>query len=359
MNKKSSWKRSLLHYLGLWLTAFVVYFAFVEISSIGESEMISYGLTDFLLDGGTMAVFLAIALLFNHLFIRWFRPLEHYRSKLFLYAFLLLLTNTCAAIAMTQTLTLIWGELPREEYALMVNLLALVATFVSGIHANLSFQTDYQQQAEEKHLLEMENLRQREINLETSLMVLKTQVDPHFLFNNLSILSELIEENPHEAREFVESLSRVYRYKLVNMESHLVPLDNELQMLRSYIHLMTTRFGGSVQVVLPTSEETNNAKGRGVPPLAVQLLVENAIKHNAHSNSKPLIVSLRIENGSLVVSHPIQPLSSPVHSTGIGLSNLKERYRLLGQLEPIVERSETSFSVTLPLLSLRYESINS
>lgn len=344
--------QKLLLYTTLWSIAFAASFVFLYVMGYGDTGDFkgSYTVYDFLSDGMVMVVFLSISLLFNHLFIRWFRPLQNYRYKLFLYSILLLATNTLMAVLITQGMIIIWGNLPRQEYIKTVYLFSLVATFISGIHANISFQENYKEQAEEAHRLEMENMRQREVNLQTSLMVLKTQVDPHFLFNNFSILSELIEENPNEARNFLDNLSRVYRYKLVNMNTQLVSIKNELRMLYSYVQLIETRFGTAIYVEFPTKEEITRVQSLGVPPLVVQMLVENAIKHNAHSVERPLVINVRINGHYVLVINPVFPLSSEVDSTGIGLPNLQERYRLLSTEQPIISNDGHNFTVTLPLL---------
>lgn len=347
-------RQNLLLYITLWLIASLVSFFFLDVLGYGDVDDIrhTYTLYDLFTDGAIMAVFLCVSLLFNHLFIRLFQPLHHYRSKLFLYAVLLLATNTIAAILLTKGMILIWGELPRQEYIKTVYLFSLVATFISGIHASIYFQEKYKKATEERHRLEIENIRQREINLQTSLMALKTQVDPHFLFNNFSILADLIDESREEARAFLDNLSRVYRYKLVNMNAHLVSLESELRMLRSYVHLVKTRFGTAIHVTFPSQDEIASVQTLGVPPLVVQLLVENAIKHNAHSTARPLRVNIRIEERQVVVSNPIQPLSSSVESMGIGLSNLRERYQLLSDAQPGICNDGHNFTVTLPLIKI-------
>ncbi|WP_036877771.1 sensor histidine kinase [Xylanibacter oryzae] len=351
---KKGFYNGILLYAKLWFIAIVVSFVFIYVMGYGDPDdtKVAYTLYDFLLDGTMMAAYLSISLLFNYFFIRIFQPLQHYSSKMFIYSIMLLSTNLLTAILMTKGLTLIWGALPRQEYIKTVYLFCLVATFISGIHANISFQKIYKSQAEEKHHLEMDNIRQREINLQTSLIALKTQVDPHFLFNNFSILSDLIEESPKEAHEFLESLSRVYRYKLVNMSTHLVSVDNELRMLRSYVHLVSTRFGNAIRVIFPTAEQLTTIQTLGVPPLVIQLLVENAIKHNAHSAAHPLVVNIRIDQQHIVVSNPIMHLSSEVESTKLGLANLQQRYRLLSDEQPTINCDGQNFTVILPLIKL-------
>lgn len=341
-------------YATLWLIAVATSFVFLDVLGYGDVGDVhtAYTLYDFFIDSAIMAAFLCVSLLFNHLFIRLFQPLQHYRAKLFIYSILLLATNTLAAVLLAKSMNIMWGELPRQEYIKMVYLFSLVATFISGIHASIYFQENYKKASEERHRLELENIRQRETNLQTSLMALKTQVDPHFLFNNFSILADLIDESREEASRFLDHLSRVYRYKLVNMNAHLVSVESELRMLRSYVSLIETRFGSAISVETPAEQQIATAQSFGVPPLVVQLLVENAIKHNAHSTAQPLVVSVRIEGGRVVVTNPIRPLSSPATSTGIGLSNLQERYRLLSDVQPDICNDGNSFTVTLPLIKM-------
>ncbi len=335
------WKDIAL-YLELWLLAMVLSYAYSNFIELGQFTDPSYRWQDFLVDGSSMLVFIGVSLIFNWLFIRLFQPLQHYRGKLFLYSVLLLIVNTIVATLYSMA----WG-LPRQEYIKSVYMFSLVATFISGIHANILFQKAYRKEVEAQHQLQLENAKQKEVNLQTTLMALKSQVDPHFLFNNFSILSDLIEENPNDARCFLENLSKVYRYKLVNMNSNLVSVHDELQMLRSYIDLIQTRFGQAIQVNFPL-EEPENCQ---IPPLAIQTLVENAIKHNAHSQTQPLIIDIKMDSQSVVVSNALQPLLSKVESTGLGLENLRSRYKLLSGRTIQVENDGKLFTVTIPLIN--------
>jgi LytS/YehU family sensor histidine kinase len=176
-------------------------------------------------------------------------------------------------------------------------------------------------------------------------MALKSQVDPHFLFNNFSILSDLIEENPKDAHIFLDNLSRVYRYKLVNMTTDLVTLNDEMKMLRSYISLINSRFGDAIKVNMP-----DDIPSKKLPPLALQLLVENAIKHNAHSRQNPLIINITISNDAISVSNAIMPLSSTESSTGLGLKNLQARYELLAGKKIEIYNNGQEFKTTIPLM---------
>ena len=333
--------RDILLFLELWLLSMVLsnsYFCLIE--QVPVLHLYNQW-QELVIDGISMMVFVGLSLVLNRIFIRLFQPLQHYLGKMMVYSVLLLLVNTFVATLYSS----IW-DLPHQEYTKSIYIFSLIATFISGIHANILFQKAYRRQTEARHELEMENARQKEINLQTSLMALKSQVDPHFLFNNFSILSELIDENPEDAHAFLDCLSKVYRYKLMNMNKDLVSIQEELQMLRSYVELVQTRFGNAIQVVFPD----DGPSAKRLPPLALQLLVENAVKHNAHTQKKPLVIHIEIGKDSVVVSNELQPLSSKVVSTGLGLKNLRERYELLADKNIEVENNGKQFKVTIPIL---------
>lgn len=291
-------------------------------------------------------------MLLNAMFISLFKPLQDYRGRVFLYSILLLAMNVAVSMLIMKCTVWIVGEIPsHNEFVNCTYMYCLVAVFVSSIHANLSFQKMYVNQQQEKHELELNAARQEEVNLQTSLMALKTQVDPHFLFNNFSILSDLIDENPAEVKDFLSSLSKVYRFKLVNMNTNLVSVEAEMKMVRSYVHLLEGHYGTALRVVFPDEGLIKELGADSLPPLAVQLAVENAVKHNARSTAHPL--EIRISIGSaheIMVSNPIRPLSSKVESTGLGLKNLTARYGLISGLKPVVEDDGNTFCIHLPLL---------
>lgn len=235
--------------------------------------------------------------------------------------------------------------IPQQESSKSIYVFSLIATFVSSIHANWIFQQTYRKEAERRNRLQMEMVRQKELSLETSFMALRSQVDPHFLFNNLSLLDDLIDSDSDGAHSFLECLSKVYRYKLVNMNVHLVSIEDEMRMLRAYIALVRTRFGDAVRVTMPAE-----APQGSIPPLAMQLLVENAVKHNAHSKSHPLAITVSCDEASIIVANPLQPLASSQTSTGVGLRNLRDRYTLLAHQDIIIRNDGTSYAVTIPII---------
>ncbi|WP_185283139.1 sensor histidine kinase [Hymenobacter sp. NBH84] len=181
---------------------------------------------------------------------------------------------------------------------------------------------------------------------------LRRQVDPHFLFNSLNALTVLVEENdPARATRFIRQLAKVYRYVLDSQEREVVSLDEELAFVESYLHLQRTRLGEGIQVEI--QQPGANADRLLVPPLAVQLLLENALKHNATSQRNPLHITVAIDTTAreLRVANTLRPRAA-AESTGLGLRNLQARYGFLTDQPVRIERTATEFIVVLPLLML-------
>jgi len=178
---------------------------------------------------------------------------------------------------------------------------------------------------------------------------LKAQINPHFLFNSLNSLGALIGENPRQATEFVDEMSTVYRYLLRSNDAELTPLREELRFIQSYFHLLKTRYGPAIALELAVDPAYLDAQ---LPPITLQMLVENAVKHSAILAEQPLVICLRTEPGGwLVVSNTLQKKALRVDSNRVGLSNIAARYRLLNQPEPTVREQDGWFTVTLPLVA--------
>jgi len=185
-------------------------------------------------------------------------------------------------------------------------------------------------------------------NLQSQFEVLKQQVNPHFLFNSLNVLTSLIKVDPDLAESFTEKLSKVYRYVLENKEKDMVPLSTELDFMHSYIFLLNIRFMGKISVFIDISEKKS---GMMILPMALQLLIENAIKHNAFSKATPLKINIITdENDFLVVSNNIQVRETQVHSTGVGIANIINRYRLISEKVPVFEKREYEYIARIPLI---------
>lgn len=177
---------------------------------------------------------------------------------------------------------------------------------------------------------------------------LKNQLDPHFLFNSLNVLTSLIEEDPDQAQKFTTSLSKVYRYVLEQKNKDLVSVDEELQFARTYVRLLKMRFEDSIIFDIP---ETGNDPEAKIVPLSLQLLLENAVKHNVVTASKPLHIRVYEKDNKLVVSNNLQEKQVVKKSSGVGLRNIQQRYGILTDREVNIQKSASDFSVSLPMLT--------
>lgn len=184
--------------------------------------------------------------------------------------------------------------------------------------------------------------------LQSQLDSLKAQINPHFLFNSLSTLSSLVVENPKQAERFIEELASVYRYVLQTNDQLLTSLATELQFIRAYFHLLQMRFGRSVELEITVEERY---KALLIPPLTLQLLVENAVKHNAALPTKPLLIQIYTdEQGQLTVTNTVRRKQTLTPSNRTGLTNISTKYRLLGQPDVVIRQSDDCFQVTVPLI---------
>ncbi|GGZ80008.1 hypothetical protein GCM10007028_17000 [Algibacter mikhailovii] len=199
------------------------------------------------------------------------------------------------------------------------------------------------QMAHQVDLAEKEQLKQQ--SLKNELEALKNQINPHFLFNSLNSLNSLIRDNK-QATTFVNKLSFMYRYILQSGSEDLVTLSDELKFLDSYIFLIKTRYRTRFEVSIDIEEQYLNKK---LPSLALQLLVENAVKHSEISESNPLLVKVYVEDALVVVENPIKPRTTFVDSTGNGLANLEKRYEILMKKNILINDSNKVFKVKLPL----------
>jgi len=188
-------------------------------------------------------------------------------------------------------------------------------------------------------------------NIRANLLALKSQVSPHFLFNNLSVLSSLVETNREKSVEFLRMLSAAYRYILEQADNEQIKLSAELDFLETYMYLLNTRFENKIQLQVNLDQAEINRIY--IVPLTLQLLVENAVKHNRMSVENPLIIRIYIENEVLVVSNLLQKRNLEGATTGLGLNNIRDRYRLSINKEVKVIQDHSIFKVEIPLM---YES---
>jgi sensor histidine kinase YesM len=177
---------------------------------------------------------------------------------------------------------------------------------------------------------------------------LKNQIDPHFLFNSLNVLSSLIEENPENAQRFTTSLSKIYRYVLEQKDKELVSVEEELSFAKTYMNLLKMRFENSLFYELPETILNLEAK---VVPLSLQLLLENTVKHNVVSEQKPLHIRIFIEGDYLAIQNDYQKKEVLQSRQGVGLQNIVDRYSIITKRKVLIEQNEQTFTVKIPILT--------
>lgn len=274
----------------------------------------------------------------NHKF-SWSR---HLPQRIVLQFVFTLLVGSVASLAVTIT-SHFMGRYVNDLFTVMfynaligsvVNLL-LMALLEGWLHFNESSLTKEKAEKLEKEL--------SQIKFE----VLKNQINPHFMFNSLNVLSELIESDVEDAQKFIDEFSAIYRYVLETIEKTVVTLDEELGFVRSYFFLQQMRYGKSLMLNIDVPAKLIKLF---LPPLSLQVVLENAIKHNVINETSPLKIEIREEDGWLLVENNIQPKVSSVKSTGVGQENMVKRYAMIGTKIPKFVVKTNHYSVKLPLI---------
>lgn len=214
----------------------------------------------------------------------------------------------------------------------------MVMAIYEAIYYNVRLQSAIREEEQAKQAI-----------IQAQLDTLRNQAKPHFLFNSFNTLRDIIDvESKENAKEFVDKLSDVYRFILESGNENLTPLQKELKFVKSYVHIQKERFGDNLRVNWEIPEDRLLWH---IVPMSLQLLIENAIKHNVASKAKPLIIDVIIENDQLVVSNKIQAKSTLIASTKIGLKNIEKRYALISNDSVEISNDGVDFRVSLPLLS--------
>lgn len=179
--------------------------------------------------------------------------------------------------------------------------------------------------------------------------VLKHQINPHFMFNSLNVLSGLIEQDKAKAQDFIDEFALIYRYVLETIEQPVVTLKSELRFARSYLFLQQLRYGDGVRVDLAVPAEYLD---RLMPPLSMQVILENAMKHNVANTAQPLHIEVTVENGQLLIRNNVQPKVSNTYSAGLGQRNLIKRYQMVSPEQPSFIMGSERYEARLPLIKM-------
>jgi sensor histidine kinase YesM len=238
----------------------------------------------------------------------------------------------------------VWSREPGDDNGPLMNavfLFVIAACFIANIYEILFLNREKEQN---ESRVEQLNIAKAQAELEA----LKNQIDPHFIFNSLNTLSFLITRDPKSARRYNDTLALVYRYILANRERDLVLLREEIDFIGNYFYLLKIRFAESISMAIEITDLS--AENFLIPPISMQTLIENAIKHNEFSEATPLAIAVSISSDYVIVSNIMHRADQPLPSSKIGLRNLDNRYKLITKRNIIIENNFESFIVKLPII---------
>ena len=232
------------------------------------------------------------------------------------------------------------GAISRIKIVLPIILITIMTMAIyEAIYYNIRLKKSVREEEQSKQIL-----------IQAQLDALQNQAQPHFFFNTLNTLRDIIDQNSKEdAKEFVDKLSDIYRFLLEAGNDNLIPLKNELRFAKAYIHIQSERFGDNLKFNWDIPEASLDAM---IVPMSLQLLLENAIKHNVISKAKPLTVDVAVHDNKLVVGNKMVPKSTQLPSTQVGLSNIEKRYTLISGKSIEIKNDGNRFMVSLPLLTI-------
>lgn len=271
---------------------------------------------------------------------------KHYQPLLIL--FLLSLVNVVIVTVIPIILIELfnWQVSPLWFHAkLLLGFGFRVNLFLNSINAIVYFLN-----LSKENQLQAEEFKKKSI--EAQFEALRNQINPHFLFNSLNVLSTLVYKNAEEADQFIQQLAKVYRYLINNQDKKIINLAEEISFIDSYIYLLNIRFKNNLQISKNFDDSLQNSC---IAPATLQLLLENAIKHNIVSQKKPLHIQINKENDYIVVQNNLQLKPVQRESTRIGLSNIRNRYQFLSSKPVEILKTDEFFKVKIPLIKIKDE----
>ncbi len=325
------------HFLKNWgmisATAFLLNYLLWYLTSADEvRQAYQYGWADFVFDSLYCAFYVLVSLSMSHLILRLLLRKHYSFTQFFLHSGAMLVSNVLLAILFESVVNSIYqgGD---EIFWDRLYVFTTIATLLTIIYLCLYYSSIV--------------MRQSKRNVEMQKELLKLQLDPHFVFNSLSTLTELISDDPELAEEFTLKFSAIYRYIVNQLNKDTVTIAEEIRFIHDYCDLLQIRHPH--HYVFHIDEQLGQDNGL-ILPMSIQILVENSVKHNAHSARRPLQISIFRQGDYVVVENEKIPLRGALPSTTkIGLKNLSERYALLN-LQPVVDNAESDFEVRLPII---------
>jgi sensor histidine kinase YesM len=302
---------------------------------------------EYLINLGFTAFYWNLMIFIYRSYRKLFPEINSYGKRLLSTVFTMIIITIIA----NPTIRLALGLVNFEEIFAMkvlfefVPQILLISFMVTSFYETAYFFERYKESAKNYADLQSQQLK-------VQFEVLQNQMSPHFLFNSLNTLSSLIQEDPKQAEDFTERLSDVYRYILLNKDREVVPLEEELEFVRAYIFLLQIRYPTNLHVTI----DVEGLKDRYIPPLTLQILVENAVKHNAISARSPLQVEIyRAKGEAIVVKNNVKAKNTLEKSTRTGLENLQRRYKLLENNKIDIIQTPANFMVVVPVFDIEIE----
>jgi len=291
----------------------------------------------FLQNGTSLVLMIAASALFVRLGSGHHYPIGYIITATFLFLFVV---SIACSVIVTMGVPFNIHEMDMRDFERNILVALVVETTIFSLVYMVNFTINMHREAVSQ--------RNQRHQAEFRYLTLKNHVNPHFLFNSLNVLDSVIKENSkEEASEYVHKLAGVYRYLMLHEENRIVPLSEEERFALMYFDLLKVRFPEGLEIKNDISHEDRT---KGVVPCTLQLILENATKHNAISPDNPLLITLHSDGRNLTVSNNIIPRLSPPSSTGLGLKYIRNQYRDLAGAEVIIEKTADSFTITLPLL---------
>ncbi len=343
MNKQAN-LRKLFWQIPFWMLLLIVLGNLILLIVLqGEKptvQMVLYGSINSVLVGGSFMIGLTLMVMILDRKLPWL----HFPLKRLIVQFFVTIGFSLIVIVFAILLTgLVEHQKITSDYFLETGFFMVKVAFIFVFLGSLIENTILFFKNWKKAAVQQEKLKREQLALQYE--ALKSQVNPHFLFNNLNSLTSLISTNPQKAIDFVKKLSEVYRYVLDQKDHELVALETELKFLESYVYLQKIRFETNLDVQINV-----NAGKFKVIPLSVQMLVENAIKHNEISDRNPLLIRIfSTDNDYLIVENRLRKKAGS-EGSGSGIQNIKDRYEFFTNKKVIISESTAKFSVSIPLL---------
>ncbi len=335
--------------IGIFIVLLLIqFFSGITIYSTGKKLLISFAYNQVY----AIVYYLTNAYFCNYLINRYKKNFFTFKVVAFVTVGIILITVVDTFLIRVVTNVIIGGEsfsnFINSETAMVYYIPINISIFVTIVF--LSFY--YYKQKQDHKIAEQKFIAG---TASAKFDALKNQLDPHFLFNSLNVLTGLIEENPNAAVDFTTALSKVYRYVLEQKDKDLVTVAQELHFAKLYLSLLKMRYEDSLEVSLPEKLNYPEAK---VVPLSLQLLLENAVKHNIATPSKKLVITIEEKGNTLRIKNSLQPKKVLKKGIGVGLQNINQRYGLLTNRKVSIYKNEDAFTVEIPLLTKQISPIS-